>query len=319
MHMLKRKKFWISFVSVLLILFLGISAFAGNFLVDYALAIDENGRLGSMGDGVYTGKQDTQAQADYDAWYETIETKEWDMTSRDGLSLWAEFYPSTTASHIYVLGVHGYTVDHRDIAPAILPFAQKGWNVITPDQRGRGHSEGDYLSMGWLEKDDVVDWIHKIVEYDAQAQIILYGESMGGATVMMASGETLPTNVIATVEDCGYTSAYAMFQNQLQERFGLPEFPFLPAAALVGKLRAGFNFYDASASKQLETSTLPILFIHGGADDYVPTAMGLELYEAYEHEKDILIVDGAGHGASADVDPETYYETVFSFLSKYIK
>lgn len=319
MRIVKSKKFWISVLSVLVVLFLGISAFAGNFLVDYALAIDENGRIGSMGDGVYTGKQDTKAQEEYDAWYETIETSTWRITSGDGLSLWAEFYPSMTDSHVYVLGVHGYTVDHRDIAPAIMPFAQKGWNVLTPDQRGRGNSEGEYLSMGWLEKDDVVAWVDKIVAYDAQAQIILYGESMGGATVMMASGEKLPANVIATVEDCGYTSAYAMFQNQLKERFGLPEFPFLPAAALIGQLRAGFSFYDASAIDQLKNATLPILFIHGGADDYVPTAMGLELYEAYEHEKELLIVDGAGHGASADVDPEGYYDAVFSFLSKYVK
>lgn len=319
MRILKRKKFWIAVVSILVLLFLGISAFAGNFLVNYALAVDEHGRIGSMGDGVYTGKQDTQAQLAYDAWYETIETKQWQMTSRDGLSLWAEFYPSNTDSHVYVLGVHGYTVDHRDIAPAILPFAQKGWNVVTPDQRGRGNSEGEYLSMGWLEKDDAVDWVKEIVAYDAQAQIILYGESMGGATVMMASGEELPANVIATVEDCGYTSAYAMFQNQLKERFQLPEFPFLPAANIVGQLRAGFSFYDASAIDQLKKATLPILFIHGGADDYVPTAMGLELYEAYAHEKELLIIDGAGHGASTDVDPKTYYDSVFSFLSKYVK
>lgn len=319
MRIVKSKKFWISIVSILVLLFLAGSAFAGNFLVNYALAIDESGRLGSMGDEVYDGKQDTQAQKEYDAWYEGIETKQWQMTSRDGLSLWAEFYPSDSDSHIYVVGVHGYTVDHRDIAPAIMPFAQKGWNVVTPDQRGRGNSEGDYLSMGWLEKDDVVDWVKKIVEYDAQAQIILYGESMGGATVMMASGEELPDNVVATIEDCGYTSAYGMFQNQLQERFGLPEFPFLPAAALVGQVRAGFNFYDASAIEQLKKSDLPILFIHGGADDYVPTAMGLELYEAYTHEKDILIVDGAGHGQSADVDAKRYYDAVFTFLSKYVK
>lgn len=317
--MLKKRKFWIITISIIAVLFLGISAFAGNFLVDYALAIDEEGRLGSMGDEVYNGVQDTDAQKEYDAWIKTIKTQEWNIKSDDGLSLWAEFYPSTTNSHIYVLGVHGYTVDHRDIAPAIKPFADKGWNVVTPDQRGRGNSEGDYLSMGWLEKDDVVNWTKEIVKYDKKAQIILYGESMGAATVMMASGEKLPSNVKAVVEDCGYTSAYAMFKNQLKERFGLPEFPFLPAAAMVGQMRAGFNFYNASAINQLEKATLPILFIHGGDDDYVPTFMGKELYKSFKGEKDLLIVKGAGHGASADVDPEAYYEKVFTFLSTYIK
>lgn len=298
---------------------MAVCGIAGNYLVNYALAIDEQGRIGSMGSEEYTGTQDTQAQRDYDVWKQGIVSEEWTITSNDGLSLWAEFYPSQTDSHIYVLGVHGYTVDHRDIAPAIKPFADKGYHVLTPDQRGRGNSEGDYLSMGWLEKDDALLWINKIIDYDKQAQIILYGESMGAATLMMASGEVLPKQVVALVEDCGYTSAYEMFANQLDERFGLPEIPFLPVAALIGQMRAGFDFNDASAIKQLEKATLPILFIHGGADDYVPTRMGNELYEAYQGEKELLIIDGAGHGSSADIDPEQYYTTVFKFIDTYLK
>lgn len=315
--MFKKKKFWILLVSIILVLFIGVSGFAGNFLVDYALAVDEQGRLGSMGDSEYTGIQDTQAQKDFDAWYPSATKETWEMESKDGLSLWAEVYPNKD-SHVYVLAVHGYTVDHRDIAPAIVPFAQKGWNVVTIDQRGRGNSEGDYLSMGYHEKTDVVAWSEKIVEVDPQAQIVLYGESMGGATVLMASGEQLPLQVKAVVEDCAYTSAYAMFKNQLKERFGLPEFPFLPAAAIVGQMRAGFNFNDADALAQIAKATLPILFIHGKADDYVPTFMGQELYDAYQGEKELLLIDGAGHGASADMDPQTYYDTTFAFLEKYI-
>ena len=109
-----------------------------------------------------------------------------------------------------------------------------------------------------------------------------------------------------------------MFKNQLKERFGLPDIPFLPAAAVVSQLRAGFNFYDASAIEQIAKSNLPILFIHGGADDYVPTSMGKELYQSYHGEKELLIVPKAGHGQSADVDPDTYYQTVFQFLEKYL-
>lgn len=317
--MLKKKKFWVILITSVLVIFVGVSAFAGNYLVNYALAIDENGRLGSMGEEVYTGIQDTDAQKEYDTWVKDIDVTKWQIQSDDDLSLTAFYYPGDKKSHTYVLAVHGYTVDHRDIAPAIVPFAKKGYHVLAPDQRGRGKSEGDYLSMGWLEKNDVLLWIQNIISYDTDAQIILYGESMGAATVMMASGETLPENVKAVVEDCGYTSAYEMFQAQLKERFGLPEFPFLPAAQLVGQLRAGFDFGKASAINQLKTATLPILFIHGGGDDYVPTYMGKELYESYQGEKELLIIDGAGHGQSADVNPDLYYDTVFTFLDRYIK
>ncbi|MEG0592305.1 MAG: alpha/beta hydrolase [Coprobacillus sp.] len=316
--MLKKKKFWIILVSIILVIVLGVSAFAGNYLVNYALAVDENKRIGSMSED-YTGIQDTVAQKEYDNWVKTIDVKTWDLKNQEGLALKGYFYPAQSETHTYVLAVHGYTVDHRDIAPAIKPFVEKGYHVLTPDQRGRGESEGDFLSMGWREKNDVLEWIDKIIEYDAQAEIILYGESMGAATIMMACGEKLPAQVKLAIEDCGYTSAYAMFKDQLKERFGLPEIPFLPAAQLVGQLRYGFNFGDASAINQLKKATLPILFIHGNDDDYVPTYMGKELYESYKGEKQLLLVDGAGHGLSADVNPKLYYDTVFDFITKYKK
>ncbi|MEG0264347.1 MAG: alpha/beta hydrolase [Erysipelotrichaceae bacterium] len=316
--MFKKKKFWIILFSIILVLFVSISAFAGNFLVDYAITVDEAGNIGSMGNEKYTGIQDTKAQKDYDKWVKDIKTNVWIEKNEEGLSLWSRFYENNKDSHKYILAIHGYTVDNRDIAPAIKPFYEKGYHVLTPDQRGRGHSEGKYLGMGYFEKNDVVMWVDKIVEKDPQAEIILYGESMGAATVMMASGEKLPKNVKAVIEDCGYTTAYEMFKDQLKERFSLPEFPFLPAAQVFAKVRAGFNFSDASAIDQIKKTKLPILFIHGGSDDYVPTRMGLELYKSYKGPKQLLIIKGAGHGASADVDPDKYYKTVFHFIDTYV-
>lgn len=318
--MLKKKKFWIGIIITVCVLAIGICGFAGNYLVNYALIVDEQGCIGSMNGEAYTGHQDTKAQAYYDEWVKNQQLKEWTIKNQQGQQLWAQVYEGNQDSHIYVLAVHGYTVDHRDIAPAIVPFVEKGWNVIAIDQRGRGKSEGDFLSMGWLEKDDIILWAKCICEEDQKAQIILYGESMGAATIMMAVGENelLPKQVVAVVEDCGYTSAYDMFKDQLKERFGLPSFPFLPAASIVGQIRLGFSFYNADAQEQLKKATLPILFIHGGSDDYVPTSMGEKLYEEYTGEKQLLIVDGAGHGQSADVDADTYYKTVFSFLKNYV-
>ena len=173
--------------------------------------------------------------------------------------------------------------------------------------------------MGWLDRKDMLKWIDYVISLDKNAQIALYGESMGGATVMMTSGEDLPSNVKAIVEDCGYTSVLEMFKKELNERFGLKPFPILNAAEMVTQLRAKYNFTEASALEQVKKSKTPMLFTHGGNDTYVPTKMVYELYEAANVEKDMLIIDGAAHGAAPDVDPETYYEKVFSFLDKYIK
>lgn len=318
-EMLKKKKFWIGFIlSIVVVVILGLG-FAGNYLINYALVVDENGNIGSMNGETYQGHQDTEAQEYYDNWIKDQKINEWTIKNDEGNQLWAQIYEPKQSSNIYVLAVHGYTADHRDIAPAIVPFVEKGWNVVAIDQRGRGNSEGNLLTMGFHEKDDVLLWAKYICQQDPNAQIVLYGESMGAATIMMAAGETdLPKQVVAVVEDCGYTSAYAMFKDQLKERFGLAEFPFLPAASLVGQFRFGFDFYDANVETQLQKAKLPILFIHGGDDDYVPTYMGKALYENYQNEKELLIIDGAGHGQSSDVNPEKYYQTIFDFLKKYM-
>ena len=199
-------------LAIVVVAFVGVSAFAGNYLVDYALTVNDDGTLGSMNGEPYTGVQDTEAQRAYDEWVQGRALDEWTCESEDGLALWAQLYPADEPTHRYVLAVHGYTVDHRDIAPAIVPFVEAGYHVLTPDERGRGNSEGDFLSMGYFEKRDVVAWAREIAARDPEAQIVLYGESMGAATVLMAAGEDdLPANVVAVVEDCGYTSAYAMF------------------------------------------------------------------------------------------------------------
>ena len=315
----KNKKFWYGVIGTIIALSLIIILCAGNYLVTYALYGDEQGHIGSMGSDVYTGIQDSDAQVAYDNWVKNIEVEEWTITSNDDLKLSAQFYKNPKSTHRYVLALHGYTVDHRDIMPAAYRFAEKEFHILAPDQRGRGNSEGNYLGMGWLEKDDVKIWIDKILAQDEQAEIVLYGESMGAATLMMSVGEALPDNVKLLIEDCGYTSAYGMFKAQLKERFHLPSFPFLPIADMISSIRAGYSFSSADALKQLEKATLPILFIHGDADDYVPTEMGVELYEAYTGEKELLLIEGAGHGASSDVDPNMYYEHIFAFIDTYMK
>ena len=133
--------------------------------------------------------------------------------------------------------------------------------------------------MGWLDRKDLLLWIDKVVEWDPDAQIVLHGVSMGAATVMMVSGETLPSQVKTIVEDCGYTDVRTVFATELKLRFGLPEFPLMDAFNLVGMLRAGYSINEASALEQVRKATVPMLFIHGDADDFIPVEMVDTLYE----------------------------------------
>lgn len=323
----KKSKIIISSLLVIFLVLICGLAFVGNYFFNYALvrqegiatlsSVDPNAPQSIETDVEVINKQ--KSKVDVENWLKEVNTEETNIVSEDGLNLWGKLYFQEEKSDKWVIIAHGYTSSHEDVQPIALNFYNEGYNVLTPDMRAHGNSEGKYIGMGWLDRKDMLLWIDYVLSLDSNSQIVLYGESMGGATVMMTSGEDLPSNVKAIVEDCGYTSVQEMFEAQLYERFGLPSFPILNAAEIVTNIRAKYNFHEASALEQVKKSKTPILFTHGGNDTYVPTEMVYRLYEAANCEKDILIIDGAGHGSAPDVDPITYYDKVFSFLDKYIK
>ena len=65
-------------------------------------------------------------------------------------------------------------------------YYEMGYNVLLPNNRAHGNSEGNYIGMGWLDKDDIACWVNWINKQDPNAKIILHGVSMGAATTMMA-------------------------------------------------------------------------------------------------------------------------------------
>lgn len=325
--MSKMKKIVIVIISLVLVLLIGGLGFVGNYFFEYALLRQEGIVTAANVDPNAPKSVETMAEVankerakeEVDKWLENVKTEETTIESEDGLRLWGKMYFQEEQSDKWVIIAHGYTSSHEDVQPIALNFYNQGYNVLTPDMRAHGNSEGKFIGMGWLDRKDMLKWIEYVVSVDSKAQIVLYGESMGGATVMMTSGEELPSNVKAIVEDCGYTSVWEMFEAQLYERFGLPSFPILNAAKAVTQIRAKYDISEASALEQVKKSVTPILFTHGGNDNYVPTEMIYRLYDAATCEKDMLIIDGADHGAAPDVDPETYYEKVFSFLRKYVE
>ncbi|HDR7690345.1 alpha/beta hydrolase [Bacillus toyonensis] len=240
------------------------------------------------------------------------------IRSFDKLNLKGYEYMNESSSHKWAIVVHGYNGIASEMTKYIRNFYERGYNVIAPDLRGHGNSEGDYVGMGWHDRKDVLLWIQQILKKDPNAEIALYGISMGGATVMMTSGEDLPSNVKVIIEDCGYSTVSDEFTYQLKDLFHLPKFPVMNAANTVTKLRAGYDLEEASAVKQVERSKTPMLFIHGNADTFVPFEMLDQVYNAAKVEKEKLIVPGAGHGEAEKVDSNKYWNTVWKFVEKYI-
>lgn len=253
-----------------------------------------------------------------DAWLADAPMEKWDITTNDGLKLIGNFYPED--SHKYVILIHGYTSNKNDMFVFCPAFAEWGYNILIPDNRAHGESEGKYIGMGWLDADDYLIWLDKIIKYDPQAQITILGVSMGGATVMMLSGLDLPSNVKCLIEDCGYTSVWDEFALKLKEWFRLPTFPFLNFASFASKQMTGYSFKEASSVERIKNAELPMLFIHGTEDSFVNYFMLDDNIEAYGGpEYDVLRVEGAGHGVSILYEPTLYLDKVKEFTDRYIK
>jgi len=303
---------------VALVVVVALLGFAGNFLFDFALNPRASYTMKMMQDGKDAEKgeqmdaEDTEARA----WFKD-NRKSSSLTADDGTELAAWYFAAPESTHDYAICLHGYTNEPIGMARYAKHFHDRGMNVLAPAARAHERSGGDYIGMGWPERRDIAGWIKLILSWDPDARIILHGVSMGAATVLMASGETLPENVKAVIADCGYTSEWDEFIWEA-ETLHIPWFPVLNAASLLSKLRDGYDFKQASALDQVKKSRIPTLFIHGSEDELVPYKMLGELYLAAACEKEKLTVEGAGHALSSSVDPELYWSTVERFIEKYI-
>ena len=217
--------------------------------------------------------------------------------------------------------VHGYT----DNAVRMLPIGylysrQLGCNILLPDLHAHGESEGEAVRMGWLDRLDVLRWMDTANElFGDSTRMVVHGISMGAATTMMVSGETLPAYVKCFVEDCGYTSVWDEFSGELKNQFGLPTFPLLDVTSWLCGLRYNWTFREASALEQVKKCTLPMFFIHGDKDDFVPTWMVHPLYEAKPAPKELWLVPGAAHAVSYKENKVEYTRRVRDFTGKYIR
>ena len=133
--------------------------------------------------------------------------------------------------------------------PIAYEYAKRGYQILTPDMRCQGESDGDFIGMGWTDRLDNRIWLDYILEQDPQAQIILQGQSMGASCALLMAEEELPENVIAVVSDCAFSDVYEMFQKQMKDWFGLPAFPLLSLSNQMLQLRGGYDLHNASPIK----------------------------------------------------------------------
>lgn len=304
------KKITISIFIILLTLFIGGSSLVG--VLFYNLALNAN----YSKDIIYAEYNDENLN-DAQKWLEEKSNySDKYIESYDKLQLHS--YVVTQNSNKWAIVVHGYGGSGKLMSDKSKYFYDMGYNVLIPDLRGHGKSEGDYIGMGWKDRLDIISWINFIIKENPNAEIVLHGTSMGAATVLMTSGENLPSNVKAIVADCAYTSAWDEFSYQLETYLKVPSYYILNVTNMVTKLKAGYSLKEASALECVKKATVPILFIHGDKDKFVPYSMMDKLYDATNSPKEKLTIDGGEHANSDLVSPFLYWLTVEDFLNQYV-
>lgn len=300
-------------LAVLILLILGGLLFAGNYFYNYAVVPSEKDFLDNSKEKLTVEEQKNSR------WFTDKRNRvRWQLKSEDGLALSAIYLPADKDEGKTALIAHGYMDTAEGMANYAKMYHDLGYNVLLPDARGHGKSQGNYIGFGWPERKDYLQWIDQVLRKNGQdEQLTLYGVSMGGATVMMLSGEKLPKNVVSIVEDCGYASINEELTYQLKDLFGLPAFPMIPITSGVTKVRAGYFFGEGNAKKQLAKNTRPIFFIHGKEDHFVPFSMLKEVYQATQAPKEKWAVANAGHADSYKQDPDLYKKKIKKFLLKY--
>ena len=236
------------------------------------------------------------------------------IVSFDGLKLCGKYYEFAPGAPIELM-FHGYRgAAERDLAGGVQRCFKVGRSALIVDQRCSGRSEGTVISFGVNEHRDCLAWIDFMLErFGPDVKIILTGISMGASTVMIASGNPLPPNVIGVLADCGFTSAKEIIYSVIRQ-MGLPPKLAYPFVKLGARIFGHFNLEEVDAISSIKKCTVPVIFYHGETDDYVPCEMSKACYEACNARKRLVTIPNAGHGLSYPVAPEYYRSTLREFF-----
>lgn len=314
---------WRKLLLLALVVFLAVQVIGSLFFYELAIKRGPKDFLQENADlEVADETMDLYLNGEWIDWVEEQNFERMTMTSRDGLELNGYYLPAAVPTDKLVILTHGYLGNAKQMGLfGIFYYKDFGYNIFMPDARGHGLSEGDYYGFGWPDRLDLIDWTNMLVEkMGSDTEVVYHGLSMGAATVLMASGESdVPSQVKAIVADSPYQSVYQLFSYQMNRMFHLPAFPLLDSTSLVTKIRAGYLFREASALKAVQKTKIPILYIHGKADTFVPVNMAIDLYSKTASSSELFLVDKANHGESYALQQTAYEQKVQQFLNNYLE
>lgn len=253
------------------------------------------------------------------AWCREQKMQDCYMKSEDGLLLHGLYLPAGKAER-FVLLCHGYKGSgFGDFANIAKFLHENHCNLLFIDQRCCGESEGQFITFGAKEQHDVRKWADFIAKRNKnKLPIYLYGESMGAASVLMASGHKLPQEVKGLIADCGFCSMRGQLRDMAANWFHLNWVELLLFRVdLFCRLFAGFSMKEADTTKAMKTNKRPVLFFHGDKDTYVVSGNTKINYSLCRASKELVIIPEARHLCSAYEAAELYREKLLLFFEKY--
>lgn len=308
--MMKTKKI-IKIAMILTIFFIIVLVLIGNYFVNFSLSKK------AFKTGV-SNQDHSTVKRDYKEEYFEKNKKEISIKSSTGVKL-TGYELVVDENRPWVIVVHGYTGSAKAMGNYIYNFNKRNYNVFAPDLIAHGKSDGNFISMGSHDSKDIKKWIEFLNEKYNSPDIMLFGISMGAATIMNTIDENLPTNVKCFIEDSGYISLTDEFSYQGKKLFNLPYFPIVPISSMVTKVRAGYLFSDVNSTNALKNTKLPLLVLQGDKDTFVPYENAQKIYDIAKSPKMIYISKGAKHVEGAYMDSKNYWEHIEKFMSVYFK
>lgn len=240
------------------------------------------------------------------------------ITSRDGLKLHGLWIPAKNPRGTILLA-HGYRSTMLvDFGMVLDMYHNEGMNLLLPEQRCHGQSEGKYITFGVKESQDMLCWIEYHNRHLSDCNMVVSGLSMGASTVMYMLDGPIPKNVKAAICDCGFTSPADIIGKIFRETAHIPPGIFIRCADLFARLFAGFSLYEKDSRITLKKNAIPILLVHGLADDFVPYRMTQEAFESCNSEKYLILAKDAAHGYSYMHAKEEYYSLITKLLNENI-
>lgn len=296
----------------------------------YDIAFSKNSVLMSMLGGTDDGTTPTENTGFYPNTKQLHQTV---LNKQDGkmMDVYAYYVYQGSDKTVMIHGGFRGNWNNGIVTEEYNDFYKAGYNLLFVDSRATGNSGGDYVTYGQYESDDVLYWINQEVRERPSQKILLYGGSMGAATMMSVLAKDIPVNVKGIIENCGFAS----IDEQLRFTYSQTVVPALPPAIknqldiigdqehedlFMGLLKQYYFDQEmhldptAALPTIVMSGSLPKLIIHGTADDVVPVSNAQKLYELAGGYKDLLLVEGAGHGKAQEVDHAAYTKHVTDFL-----